>query len=150
MKIEGEFRFDAPREAVWEALLDPDVIARTIPGTERLDRVAEDRYGGVMKVGVGPVSGRFDLDVTIAEKRSPESFSMDVSGRGPLGHATGVARVELDDEDGGTRMRYASDLSIGGRIAGVGQRMIDTVARSMAQKGLQSLEAEIERRTGAP
>lgn len=148
MKIEGEFHFDAPREAVWEALLDPDVIVRAIPGAERLERVGEDRYEGAMKVGVGPVSGRFDLKVAIEEKRPPESYSMRVSGQGPLGHAAGNAEVELAEDGGGTRMTYASDLSIGGKIAGVGQRMIDTVSRSMTKKGLESLEAEIERRTG--
>lgn len=148
MRIEGEFFFDAPREAVWEALLDPEVIARAIPGAERLERVGEDRYEGVMKVGVGPVSGRFDLRVAIEEKRPPERYTMRVEGQGGLGHARGTGEVDLAEEDGGTRMTYASDLAIGGRIAGLGQRMIDTVAGSMTKKGLESLEREIERRTG--
>lgn len=150
MRIEGEFTFQAPREAVWEALLDPDVIVRAIPGAEGLERVEEDRYRGTMKVGVGPVTGRYDLDVVIEEKRPPERYTMRVSGQGGLGYARGTAEVELADEDGVTRMTYASDLAIGGRIAGVGQRMIDTVARSMTRKGLESLEREIERRTGGP
>ena len=148
MKIEGEFRFDHPREAVWKALLDPEVIARAIPGAERLERVGEDRYEGVMRVGVGPVSGRYDLDVAIEEKRPPERYTMRVEGRGSLGHASGTAEVRLEEAGDGTRMSYASDLSIGGRIAGVGQRMIDTVAKSMTNKGLEALEREIEKRAG--
>lgn len=147
MRLEGEFTFHAPREAVWEALLDPAVIAQAIPGAERLDRVDEDRYEGTMKVGVGPVSGRYELRVRIEEKEPPERYSMRIDGKGALGHASGTAEVELADEDGGTRMTYVSDLAIGGRIAGVGQRMLDTVARSMTQRGLESLEREIERRT---
>lgn len=147
MKIEGEFTFDAPRETVWEALLDPDVIAKAIPGTERLERVSADRYEGLMKVGIGPVSGRYDLEVTIVESEPPSRYTMRIAGRGALGHARGTARIELAEAGGGTRMRYVSDLAIGGRVAGVGQRMLDTVARSMTERGLATLAREIGRRT---
>lgn len=147
MRIEGTFEFDAPRPAVYEALLDPDVIAKAIPGAERLERVADDRFEGAMKVGVGPVSGRFDLKVTLEETDPPASYRMRIHGQGPLGHADGTAAVRLEEAGGGTRMTYESDLAIGGKVANVGQRMIDTVARSMTKKGLEALEAEIDRRT---
>lgn len=151
MKVEGERVFEGPREAVWETLLDPEVLARALPGTERLERVAEDEYRGSMRVAVGPVTaGRYEVSVKIRDTVPPERYAMEIDGRGALGFARGRAEVELAEEGPDrTRMRYASDMQIGGRVAAVGQRLIDNVARSMTEKGLDALADELRRRLDA-
>ena len=150
MKLEGTHVFDAPRAVVYETLLDPDVLARALPGAEGLQRVSETEYRGMMKVGVGPVSaGKYDLTVKIVDPNPPASYRMEIDGRGGLGFARGVATITLEEEGGPdrTRMTYASDLSIGGRIAGVGQRLIDQVAKAKSKEGLEALAREIRART---
>jgi hypothetical protein len=148
VKLDGTFSFRGPRAVVWELLQDPEVLAKTMPGAERLERVSEDRYEGVMKVGLGPVTGAaFALTVTLSDKRPPAHFTMAIDGKGALGFARGTAQVDLDDApDGGTTMRYTSDLQIGGRIAAVGQRVVDTAARIMTQKGLEALQRALDER----
>ncbi len=148
MKVEGDFTFDGPREVVWEILLDPAVLAKALPGTETLERTGEGEYRGTMKIGVGPVTaGRYDVVVTIVDAVPPESYGMRIDGRGALGFARGTARIALS-EDGPerTRMRYDADLQIGGKVAAVGQRLIDNVARGLTQKGLEALDRELARR----
>ncbi|MCH7874196.1 MAG: carbon monoxide dehydrogenase subunit G [Gemmatimonadetes bacterium] len=147
MIIEGTFPFAAPREVVWELLQDPAVLAQAIPGAKRLDRVEDDRFEGEMHVSVGPVSAAaFSVTVTISDKVSPERFTMTIEGKGPLGFTRGTARVELHDRDGGTLMKYRADLKIGGKIAGVGQRMLDSVSRTMTRQGLEALNREVQNR----
>ncbi|HUP01107.1 MAG TPA: carbon monoxide dehydrogenase subunit G [Gemmatimonadota bacterium] len=148
MRLEGDHAFDGPRPAVWDMLLDPDVMARALPGTERLERVAEDEYRGVMRVGVGPVTaGRYDVTVRIVDKAPPARYTMEIDGRGALGFARGTAQVTLEEEGPErTRMRYAADLQIGGKVAGVGQRLIESVSRSLTAQGLAALNGELEAR----
>jgi carbon monoxide dehydrogenase subunit G len=133
---------------VWELLQDPDVLAQAMPGAQRLVRTSEDRYEGVMKVGIGPVTAaEFSLAVTLGDKVPPERFTMSIDSKGSLGFTRGTAHVALSDAaDGGTIMHYSSDLQIGGRIAAVGQRMVDSAARMMTQKGLDALQRALEER----
>ena len=148
MKLEGTYSFRGPREAVWELLQDPDVLMKALPGAERLTRAGEDTFEGVMKVGLGPVTAAaFALSVTLHDKRPPEHFQMRIDSKGSLGFARGTAVVDLEEgADGGTVMRYASDLQIGGRIAAVGQRVVDSAARMMTQKGLEALQRVLDDR----
>jgi hypothetical protein len=145
MIIEGEFTFQGPRETVWELLQDPAVLVKALPGARELTRAAEDHFEGVMNVGVGPVTaGEFAVTVTLSDKNRPAGFSMRVEGKGAVGFARGNARVELVEPDGGgTVMRYRADLQIGGKIAGVGQRVIDSAARVMTRQGLEALNREL-------
>lgn len=151
MKVTGTFRFRGPREAVWDLLQDPDVLSRALPGAQRLARTADDKYEGVMKVGLGPLNAEFALTVTLADKNPPSHFTMAIDSKGALGFARGTATVDLADaDDGGTTMEYASDMQIGGRIASVGQRVVDTAARSMTEKGLQALQQALDERLASP
>lgn len=157
MIIEGEFSFNGPRETVWALLQDPDVMSRALPGTKRLDRTEEDKFEGEMVVGVGPVTAaEFKVTVSIAEKAEPESFTLSIDGKGKLGFTKGSAEVKLSEqEDGSTVMQYRADLKIGGKIASVGQRLLDSVSKSMTKQGLEALNQEVQDRmteaaTGAP
>ena len=147
MKVAGTFTFRGPRSVVWELLQDPEVLSKALPGARRLVRTAEDRYEGVMKVGLGPLTAEFSLNVTLADKVRPEHFAMHIDSKGGLGFARGTALVDLEDAaDGGTTMTYSSDLQIGGRIVSVGQRVVDTAARSMTEKGLEALQRALDER----
>lgn len=152
MRLAGEFTFDGPRQAVWDLLQDPVALSKVLPGTERLERVGEDDYEGVMRVAIGPVSaGAYAVKVGLRDKAPPASFRMEIDGRGGLGYAQGAAKVELDEAaPDRTHMRYEADLQIGGRVAGVGQRLIDSAARNLTAKGLAALNDELRARRANP
>ena len=151
MNLTGTFTFNGPRQQVWDLLQDPAVLAKALPGTERLMLAGPDRFEGVMKVSVGPMTAaKFDVTVTLGDKRAPEHFAMQIDGKGTVGFAHGSASVDLQDQpDGGTLMQYSSDVQIGGRIASVGQRLIDSVSRMMMRQALEALDRELRARMKA-
>ena len=152
MTLDGVFTFNGSRQAVWDLLQDPSVLAKTLPGTERLDLAGPDQFRGVMKVSVGPVTAaRFDVVVTLAEKAPVERFVMLIEGKGALGHTRGTAVVELSEPSAGqTTMKYSSNVLVGGTIAAVGQRMLESVGKTMLNQALQSLDRELRARLGSP
>jgi len=147
MNLNGTFTFNGPRDEVWALLQDPAVLAKALPGTERLVLAGEDRFEGVMKVSVGPVTAaKFDVAVTLSDKVAPERFAMTIDGKGGVGHTRGTATIALEDHGATTVMNYTSNVQVGGKIAAVGQRLLESVSRSMMQKALDALEAELRRR----
>ena len=148
MNLTGTFTFNGPRQKVWDLLQDPTVLAKALPGTERLTLAGPDRYEGVMKVSIGPMTAaKFDVTVTLGDKAPPERFTMQIDGKGSVGFARGTASVELRDQAGNaTEMHYTSDVQIGGRIASVGQRLIDSVSRMMMRQALEALDRELRAR----
>jgi carbon-monoxide dehydrogenase large subunit len=148
LTVRGSFDFDARVETVYDALLDPTVLASAMPGSQHLDRVAPDRYQGVMKVGLGPVSAaEFTLGVHIRDAAPNAGYRMAVDARGSLGFVTGTATVRLTPRGGGgTTMRYDADLHVGGTIAAVGQRLLDSASRVMSAQGLKALNRHLTRR----
>jgi uncharacterized protein len=150
MIVEGTYTFPGPREVVWGLLLDPDVLAKTMPGATSIRRVSEDRYEGKMGVGIGPISAaEFDVVITMTEKVVPESYRMQIEGRGRFGFTRGNAAVRLTPEGNATTMYYQADMMVGGKIAAVGQRLLDSVSRMMLKQGLEAMSAELERRLGS-
>jgi uncharacterized protein len=153
MTLEGTFAFDGPRDAVWDLLQDPEVLAKAMPGAQELRQVDEDRFEGRMNVSIGPVTAaEFRVSVQLADKQPPEHFTMHIDSKGALGFARGTAQVTLDAPGPEqTVMRYRSNLQIGGRIAAVGQRLLDSAARMMTQRGLDGLQRELAARlSGGP
>jgi carbon monoxide dehydrogenase subunit G len=146
MIVEGTYTFAAPIERVWELLLDPAVMAAAMPGAEDLRRVADDRYEGVIRIGVGPITAaEFTLAVTLRDVLRPSHYTMDIDSRGRFGFTRGQANVNLAAGNGGTQMVYRADLQVGGKIAGVGQRMLDSISKLMTRQGLEALSKEVER-----
>lgn len=146
MLIESEFKFDAPREALYDGLHDPEILAGALPGT-LLEITAEDRYEGEMEVSVGPVTAaRFTVVVELKDKVRPERFDMHVEGKGKAGFVSGIANVAFDELDGGTLMKYRADLQVGGRVAGVGQRLLDSVGKTMSRQGLEAVNRSLMER----
>jgi uncharacterized protein len=147
MKLEGEYIFDGPREEVWEILRDPEVLAKALPGTQSLEKVAENEYTGQMHVRIGPVSGVFTGKLVVSDEVPPESYTLTVEGRGAPGFGKGTGHVRLSEpEEGKTLLQYEGDMQVGGRIASVGQRLIDTASRSMIGQGLDSLNNALQAR----
>ena len=150
MTLGGTFTFAGPREKVWTLLMDPAVLAKALPGTKSLTKTAEDRLEGVMKVSIGPVTAaEFAVVVTLRDLREPEHFAMGIDGKGGLGFVRGNATVDLQAQDTSTVMTYTSDVLVGGRIAAVGQRMVESVAKMMMRQALDALNAELVSRMGA-
>ena len=150
MNIEGTHTFPGSRELVWKMLLDPDVLAKTMPGATVITRVAEDRYEGKMKVGVGPITAaEFEVTITLSDAVPPSSYRMLIEGKGRFGFTRGSAAVTLAEDGAGTAMQYQADLQIGGKIAAVGQRLLDTVSKMMLRQGLEAMTKELERRLAA-
>ncbi len=131
MKIEGANEIPAPRDRVWAALFDPEMLAQAIPGCEKLEAIGPDEYKAVMKVGVGPVKGTFEGKVRLTEQEPPNRYKMSMEGSGGPGFVRGEAVMELAPVDAGTRVNYNADVQIGGLIASVGQRMLGGVSRMM-------------------
>jgi carbon monoxide dehydrogenase subunit G len=147
MKLEGEYTFDGPREEVWAILRDPEVLAKALPGTQSLEQVAENEYTGQMHVRIGPVSGVFSGKLVVSDEVPPESYVLTVEGRGAPGFGKGTGHVQLSEVDGDkTLLQYEGDMQVGGRIASVGQRLIDTASRSMINQGLDSLNHALQAR----
>lgn len=151
MNLNGSFTFHGPRETVWDLLQDPVVLAKALPGTERLELTSADHYQGLMKVNVGPVTAAsFDVSVTLKEKEPPQRMALQLEGKGPVGFTRGTAVVVLNAQaDGTTLMEYTSDVQVGGRIASVGQRLIESVSKMMMRQALEALERELTTRLAA-
>jgi carbon monoxide dehydrogenase subunit G len=131
MELTGEHTFSAPRERVWEFLLDPEVLKQCLPGCEKLDVIGPDEYAATMKIGIAMIKGTFSGRVKISDKQEPERYKMLVEGSGPQGQVSGEGTLELIEQDGNTVVRYRGDANVRGTIARVGARMIQPAARSI-------------------
>ncbi|NUQ37592.1 MAG: carbon monoxide dehydrogenase subunit G [Caldilineales bacterium] len=146
MELNGTYTFAAPPELVWDAIMDPEVLANILPGCESLEKVSDREYAGVLNVRVGPVQGKFSGAVLLSEMNHPESFHMDIDGKGAAGFVKGGGDAKLTFVDGQTLLDYSGEAQVGGRIASVGQRLLDTSARSIVRQGLESLDRIIQTR----
>ncbi len=145
MLIESEFQFNASRENVYEGLQDPEILAKALPGTERLELLDDGRYEGEMVVSVGPVTAaRFQVSVELVDLVEPESFTMIVGGKGKVGFVEGRANIRLEDQGEQCRMIYRAELGVGGRVASVGQRLLDSVGKAMSQRGLKAVDKMLQ------
>ena len=150
MKLQGEYIFDGPREEVWEIVRDPEVLATALPGTQSLELVGENEYAGKMNVRIGPVAGVFAGKIVVSDEVPPESCTLEVEGKGAPGFGSGTGHVQLVElEDGQTLLKYEGDMQVGGKIASVGQRLIDTASKSMISQGLESLNNSLKARMQA-
>ena len=134
MKLDGSYDIPVPRERVYAAFLDPEILRQAIPGCEKLEAIGNDEYKATMKIGVAAVKGTFEGKVRLSDKRPPDSYRMAVEGSGGPGFIRGETVITLSDVEGGTRVSYSADVQIGGLIAGVGQRMLGGVSKMMADQ----------------
>ncbi len=133
MEIKGEQVFAHSREAVWEALLDPEVLGACVPGCDTFNQVSENRYQALAKVEVGPVSASFSVEIRIVDPDPPNAYRLEGSAKSPLGFGRGAADVHLaEDGQGGTSLSYTASLSLGGKLGQVGSRLLSAMTRKIA------------------
>ncbi len=144
MKITGTSTLAAPPQQVWDAVHDPAVLARCLPGCERLTELGHDHYAMTVTAGVAAIKGTYDGEVALLEPLPPSSFAMRASGVGAPGTVDALVVVRLAETPaGGTELTYDADASVGGAIGGVGQRMLSGVTRKMAGQFFAALDADI-------
>jgi carbon monoxide dehydrogenase subunit G len=133
MQQSGEYRIGAPRPRVWDALNDPEVLKACIEGCESLTRTADDAFEAVVKVKVGPLSATFTGEVKLTDLDPPNGYSLNVSAKGgAAGFGRGTARVALAEDGPDTILTYHGEGNVGGKLAQIGQRLIDGAARKTA------------------
>lgn len=143
MKLQGQHTFEVPRDVVWQALLDPEVLARTLPGCEDLQQVGENEYQGALNIRVGPVQGKFQGTVKLSDLMPPEGYHLHLKGSGPAGFMDGDGELRLEAQGAATVLHYDLDAKVGGRVATVGHRLLDSSARAVVRQGLEGLEKQL-------
>jgi len=150
VKIEGDYLFNGPQDEVWTLIRDPEVLATALPGTKSLDKVGENEYVGEMNVRVGPVAGLFMGRLVVSNEIPPESCTLSVEGKGSPGFINGTGNVILNDQGAGTTlMKYEGEVQIGGKLASVGQRLLDTASKSTIRQALEALNVALQARMAA-
>jgi len=135
MDMTGEVRLPAPREMVWRALNDPEILKQSIPGCEEIQKLSDTEMTARIAAKVGPVSARFSGKVTLSDLDPPNGYTISGEGQGGVaGFAKGGAQVSLKDDSGGTMLAYKVQVQVGGKLAQIGSRLIDATARKMADE----------------
>lgn len=150
MKLEGDHVFNGPRKEVWEMIRDPEILSTALPGESKLEKLSETEYNGMMNVRIGPVSGTFNGKLVVTNEMPPESCTLTVDGKGAPGFVKGVGHVKFEEQEANmTFMTYTGELTIGGTLASVGQRMLDSVGKSIIRQGFETLDKALEARLAA-
>ena len=142
MKIAGAHVIPFPPEQAYALLQDPVALAKAMPGCEALERIGEGEYHMKMKMLLASMSGLFDGKVRIADPNPFTSFRLVVEGTGKIGFMKGDGLLRLTESDSETAVAYEGDVQVGGTIAAVGQRLIDTTARMLIKRFFERLSAE--------
>lgn len=139
MELSGDYLFDTPQTLVWDALQDPNVLGAVMPGGKGFEKIGENQYGGILEVKVGLVQGTFQGKITLTDIKPPESYGIQVVGKGAPGVVKATGQMHLEARGSQTFMEYNGQAQIGGRIASVGHRLIDSAARSIVRQSLDAL-----------
>ena len=133
MDMSGEYVIAAPRQAVWEALNDPEILKQCIPGCESVDKTSDTSFEAKVTAKVGPVRAKFSGKVNMYDIDPPNGYTISGEGTGgAAGFAKGGAKVTLSDDPEGTKLEYSVDATVGGKLAQIGSRLIDSTAKKMA------------------
>jgi carbon monoxide dehydrogenase subunit G len=139
MKISGSQVLPVPPQRAYEMMQDPEVLARSMPGCESLEAIGPGEYRMKMKMAMASLSGAFDGKVTIADPSPPDSFRLLVEGTGKIGFMKGEGLLKFSPQGEGTEVTYEGDVQVGGTIAAIGQRLIDSTARMMIKRFFDKL-----------
>jgi carbon monoxide dehydrogenase subunit G len=135
VKITGTYTLPVPVEKAYRSLQDPALLCQTMPGCESLDKIGPDEYAMKMKMAMSMVSGKFDGKVRIADQNPHSSFKLIVEGQGKIGFVKGTGAINLKAiDEKSTEVTYDGDVQVGGTIAAVGSRLIDTTSKMMIKK----------------
>jgi carbon monoxide dehydrogenase subunit G len=135
MDMSGEYRIPADRETVWKALNDPEVLKQCIPGCDSLEKTSDSSFEAKVTAKVGPVKAKFGGEVELSDMNPPVSYKISGQGKGgAAGFAKGGAEVNLEEEGDETILRYEVNATVGGKLAQIGSRLVDSTARKMADQ----------------
>ncbi len=144
MDMTGEFRIPAPRDAVWRALNDPEVLKQSIPGCETVEKTSDTEFVARVTAAVGPVKAKFGGKVTLSDIDPPNGYTISGEGQGgAAGFAKGGAKVRLVEDAGETILKYEVSAQVGGKLAQVGSRLIDGVSKKMAEEFFNRFAAQV-------
>lgn len=144
MEILGQQIIAAPRQRVWDALNDPDTLKACLPGCELVERVSPEEFRVIIKTAIGPLKARFQGSLKITEAQAPASCVMQFEGQGgAVGFGKGNSSVVLKEVAEGTELSYEAKAQIGGKLAQVGSRLIDSVAKKMADDFFKAFQNEL-------
>jgi carbon monoxide dehydrogenase subunit G len=149
MEMQGSRHLAVTQQQAWDALNDPEVLKVCIPGCDKVEATGENQYVVAVAVRVGPVAARFNGKIALADVQAPNSYKLNFDGQGgPAGFGKGSAEVNLAPpaEGAGCELSYSVTAQVGGKIAQVGQRLVDGVAKSMADDFFKRFDDEMQRR----
>ena len=135
MEMNGEKLISASKQEVWDALNDPDQLLKAIPGAQTVEKTDEENLIATVRTKIGPISAKFSGKIKLSDINPPNSYTLTGEGSGgAAGFAKGSAKVSLEDHDNGTILKYSVSASVGGKLAQIGQRLIDTAANKLADQ----------------
>ena len=144
MKMNGEFRVPTDRETVWRALNDPEVLKDCLPGCQEIEKTSETEMTATLTIKVGPVKATFAGGVTLSDLDPPNGYTLSGQGQGgPAGFASGEAKVRLVEEGAETVVQYEVDAKVGGKLAQIGSRLIDSTAKKLSKQFFDSLAEKL-------
>jgi carbon monoxide dehydrogenase subunit G len=147
MEMQGNRELAVTQEQAWSALNNPEVLKASIPGCEKVELTGENQYAVAVAVKVGPVAAKFAGKITLTDVKPPESYTLGFDGQGgAAGFGKGQAQVQLTPQGTGCELSYKVGAQVGGKIAQMGQRLIDGVARTMAEDFFRRFDEEMQRR----
>ncbi len=132
MKLSGSYQINLEKQKVWEALNDPEILKKSIPGCENFKKNSDTEFTATATNKIGPFNASFTGDIKLKDIKAPNSYIIEGSGSSPVGFASGEAKVQLEELEGKTKLTYEVEANVGGKIAQVGSRLIDMTAKKMA------------------
>ena len=144
MEITGEYRIDASREVVWQALNDPEMLRKCIPGCDSLEQVSDTKFNATVTAAIGPVRAKFNTRLSLEDLNPPESYRLVGESKAAAGFGRGSAVVNLEEVDGGTLLTYAADFKVGGKLAQVGSRLVLGATKKTADDFFGAFSRELD------
>ena len=132
MKLSGSYQIKLEKQKVWEALNDPEILKKSLPGCEEFKKESDTEFSATATNKIGPFNASFSGTIELKDINAPNSYKISGSGNSPVGFASGEAEVKLEDSEDGTKLIYEVEANVGGKIAQVGSRLIDMTAKKMA------------------
>lgn len=149
MDMQGSRQLAVTQQQAWDALNDPEVLRRCIPGCDKVEATGEGQYAVGLSLKIGPVSARFAGKITLSDLQPPSGYTIHFDGQGGVaGFGKGSAQVSLTPADGGTTLAYTVHAQVGGKVAQLGQRLIDGAARGLAEDFFKRFDEEMQRLHG--
>ena len=132
MKLSGSYQINLEKQKVWEALNNPEILRKSIPGCEEFTKDSDTEFSATATNKIGPFNASFTGTIELKDINAPNSYKILGSGNSPVGSASGEAEVKLEDHNEGTKLIYTVEANVGGKIAQIGSRLIDMTAKKMA------------------